>query len=242
MVNILFWLIKWTVVVSLGFAFLCIFILGSWIVLSWLVTKRYAKCILGCSVEFPELFPSVKPVELTEAYRRKLEAAQRFFKQEAVIPEAVHYFFLPRMKTGRCYCDRKPSLTIVFSEGFLQYASDEKLAGIQAHELAHLEEISKMGSEKRPHWVVDQRAAELTSAHTVAMGIMQMVLVTERVRREHRVLCFLRRVLTLGGDHDCPRPPLYYDALPRIAPLLNPAIREVLERHTESAKNIISKL
>lgn len=223
-----FWLlVKWSLIVFFYWVFLWAFLAGTLLLVSWIITKLYAKRILGYLAKFPDFFPSVEPIELNGTYRLKLAATTRFFLQEPEIPLPVLYFFLPGVKTPRAYIYiHTEEAMIIFSEAFLQMATEKELAGILAHELAHLEEMYKTGKEERPHWVVDQRAAELTSRGAILCGLQRWIIINECVRKKHRILIFLRHAFTLGGDPEHPHPSQYYDITQRVAILSESALRE----------------
>ena len=228
MVDVVIWILIWAVIIFAVLAVLVMIFLGSWLAASWIVTRLYAKRILGCSAEFPQFFPQVKPEKLPQTYREKLDAAWKFFRMRPNVP-IVQYRFLPGVRIASAYCTYTSVPTIVFSEAFLQLADEHELAGILAHEFAHLEYMIRTdGYDQRHHWMVDQRAEELASTEAIHNGLCKWISINESVRKRHPVLIFLRIMLTAGGDRECPRPPHYYDTPKRIAILADPTLRQKL--------------
>jgi len=62
----------------------------------------------------------------------------------------------------------------------------DDVAAILAHEISHLEENQRSGSDLRPHWMVDARAVEL-------VGRLRVLKALKRIREDQ--LSFRRRMI-----------------------------------------------
>lgn len=109
-----------------------------------------------------------KDISPSELYRAKINKSLELFpKESAIKPE-----FLIRQTGNKCHNAWADVLAnkIIISEPILKDFSAEELAGIIAHEIAHLE-----FPKENEHWRTDLRGAELTSTHIMLQKLNRML-------------------------------------------------------------------
>lgn len=116
-------------------------------------------------------------IEPSQSYWTIIQKSLKLFSQE---PKIAKPEFLVRETGSRCYnawADTRNNKVII-SEPVVRDFSQEELAGIIAHEIAHLE--SPLENE---HWKTDLRGAELTSIKIMLSKLNRMKLICTNIKR-----------------------------------------------------------
>ena len=106
--------------------------------------------------------------KVSSQYDVRIKEGRRLFNRDIAINEPEYHYW-KGLEALNARCRFLPDTSVVsFTEDILRDFDTEELAGVLAHEIAHLEEISKKGKrDRRAEWEVDISAAEMVGKSTM---------------------------------------------------------------------------
>ncbi|OGM99939.1 MAG: hypothetical protein A3B91_04865 [Candidatus Yanofskybacteria bacterium RIFCSPHIGHO2_02_FULL_41_29] len=154
------------------------------------VVRRVTSYYTKSSFEVEETSLSKKDKEIF--FQKKIAEARNLFRIEPNLKSEPDYKVNVGDKNYQArFYDNK---VIEITEGLAKDFTLDELAGVIAHELAHVEEVERVGFERRPHWMVDVRAAEIAGRQRVVSAVEKLVkkrLSVLAVLSEHPFLFYL---------------------------------------------------